>query len=303
MHQTLAHRPVQAAPPGAWRRPPSAVQARLGYVAALPEGRPVNHMYDPPQGVSKENCEYAFHEVRIVDARGLPAPTSVHREGFELWRAPSALASFYDPQAITGTYYRECIELACAATSGSTAIVFDHLLRKREAGRPPLTFGRHGDGTQPGGVGRVHNDYSDESGRRRLGLVLRDAERAARVQRFCIVNIWRSAAGPIVDTPLAVCDARSVAARDVVASEIRYTDRSGEIYLFMHSAQHRWHYYPEMDRHEALVFKQYDSQLGGVARFTPHAAFDLPTIAADAPLRESIEVRCLVLFEPASVAA
>ena len=51
-----------------------------------------------------------------------------------------------------------------------------------------------------------------------------------------------------------------------------------------------------MDRHEALVFKQYDSQLGGVARFVPHTAFDLPDIPADAPLRESIELRCLVVF-------
>jgi hypothetical protein len=43
-----------------------------------------------------------------------------------------------------------------------------------------------------------------------------------------------------------------------------------------------------------LVFKQYDSQVNGVARFTPHAAFDLPDIATDAPLRQSIEIRCLV---------
>jgi hypothetical protein len=127
--------------------------------------------------------------------------------------------------------------------------------------------------------------------------VLRDPELAARVRRYCIVNIWRSVKGPIVDTPLAVCDARTVSVRDMVASEIRYTDRTGEIYLFEHSDQHRWYYYPGMDRDEALVFKQYDSQVSGVARFTPHAAFDLPDIPDSAPLRESIEVRCLVLFD------
>ena len=52
-----------------------------------------------------------------------------------------------------------------------------------------------------------------------------------------------------------------------------------------------------MDRHEALVFKQYDSQVSGVARFTPHAAFDHPDTLLDAPLRESIELRCLVIYE------
>ncbi|HSI59232.1 MAG TPA: CmcJ/NvfI family oxidoreductase [Ideonella sp.] len=294
MNQTLARPP--APPLHAWRRPLPAVSARLGYIAS-PVERPVNYMYDPPEGVSQESCEYDFRDVRIEDARGLAGPTSVHSEGFELWSAASAIERFHDPEAITRTYYPECIELACAATGGASAIVFDHLLRKREAGRPPLTFGRRGDGTQPGSVGRVHNDYTDESGRRRLGLVLRDPELAARVRRYCVVNIWRSVKGPIVDTPLAVCDARTVSVRDMVASEIRYTDRTGEIYLFEHSGQHRWYYYPGMDRDEALVFKQYDSQVSGVARFTPHAAFDLPGIPDDAPLRESIEVRCLVLFD------
>ncbi len=200
------HAPSHAPSLAAWRPVPGTVSARLGYLAAC-ERRPVNYLYDPPAGVTKENCEYDFKEVRIADARGLAAATSVHGEGFELWRAASAVADFHDPQAVARTYYPECVELACAATGGSSAIVFDHLLRQREAGRPPLSFGRVGDGSRPGGVGRVHNDYTDESGQRRLGLVLGDAERAATVRRYCMVNIWRSAKGPIVDTPLAVCGA------------------------------------------------------------------------------------------------
>jgi hypothetical protein len=44
------------------------------------------------------------------------------------------------------------------------------------------------------------------------------------------------------------------------------------------------------------VFKQYDSQVNLVARFTPHSAFDSPDISRDAPLRQSIEIRCLVTY-------
>ena len=80
-------------------------------------------------------------------------------------------------------------------------------------------------------------------------------------------------------------------------SEVRYQSRKGEIYLLAHSPRHRWFYYSEMDGHEALVFKQYDSQVSGGARYTPHAAFDLPSIPADAPLRESIETRCLIVMD------
>jgi hypothetical protein len=60
-----------------------------------------------------------------------------------------------------------------------------------------------------------------------------------------------------------------------VAAEIRYPERTGEIYLVRHAARHQWAYFPGMDRHEALIFKQYDSQINGTARFTPHSAFDL----------------------------
>ena len=74
-----------------------------------------------------------------------------------------------------------------------------------------------------------------------------------------------------VDTPLAVCDARSVAAEDLVAADIHYPSRRGEIYLVRHSPSHAWAYFPGMDRDEALVFKQYDSRRD-VARFVREGA-------------------------------
>ena len=42
-----------------------------------------------------------------------------------------------------------------------------------------------------------------------------------------------------------------------------------ELYLVRHSPRHRWAYFAEMDRHEALVFKTYDSQVNGVAPLAP----------------------------------
>jgi hypothetical protein len=260
-------------------------------------GEPLyNFMYEPPEGSPQHNCHYVVRAVRISDARSLSEVPSVHREGFELWHAPSAVADFRDGQEVERVYYDECATLACAVTGGKRAFVFDHQVRKREEGRPPLTFGRHGDGSQPAAAGRIHNDYTEGSGAKRLGLILGPSEMLG-VSRYCIVNIWRSIAGPVQDTPLALCDARSVSAADLIVSEIRYRNRSGEIYLLANSARHRWFYYSQMHRDEALVFKQYDSQISGVARFVPHAAFDLPNIPAGAPLRESIEVRCLVVLE------
>lgn len=271
------------------------VKAALAYLAPTTE-RPYNYMYEPPAGTAQENCEYRMSPVWITDARAMTSPPSIHTEGFELWDAPSTVVDFTDEDAIRTRYYAEATELAKCSTGADHAYIFDHQIRLREAGRPVLTFGRHGDGRRPGAAGRIHNDYTEASGQKRFEILPLDEKVRAAAQRFAIVTIWRSIGGKIVDTPLAVCDARSISVKDLVVADLYYRDRTGELYLVRESPHHRWAYFSEMDRNEALVFKQYDSQVNGVTRFTPHSAFDLSDIPPDAPLRQSIEIRCLVAY-------
>lgn len=265
------------------------MQAHLSYLEPTGE-RPWHYMYQPPHGGPQHNCTFSARPVEIADGRRLSP--SLEEEGFELRAAPSAVRDFRNDEEVRRRYYPEVAQLALAATGARYGYVFDHQVRRREADRAPLSFGRYGDGRQPGAAGHVHNDYTASSAPRRLDALWAGSPR----RRFAIVNVWRSIAGPVLDTPLAVCDARSVAPEDLVASDIHYPGRSGEIYLVRHSPRHAWHYFPRMDRHEALVFKQYDSD-PGAARYVPHGAFDLPQVPADAPLRESIEARCLVVHD------
>jgi hypothetical protein len=271
------------------------VTAALAYLAPTTE-RPYNYMYEPPVGTARENCEYRTSPVWITDARAMTSPPSIHTEGFELWDAPSTVADFTDEDAIRNRCYAEAAELAKCSTGADHAYIFDHQIRLREAGRPALTFGRNGDGRRPGAAGRIHNDYTETSGQKRFEILPLEERLRATAHRFAIVTIWRSIGGKIVDTPLAVCDACSISAKDLVVADLYYRDRTGELYLVRESPRHRWAYFSEMDRNEALVFKQYDSQVNGVARFTPHSAFDLPNIPPNAPLRHSIEIRCLVTY-------
>ena len=271
------------------------VTATVGYVSP-PEVRPYNYMHEPPAGTPWQNCEYRMSPVRIADARAMTSPPNIHVEGYELWDAPTSMVNFDDEDGIRSRYYAEAAELAKCATGARHAYIFDHLVRRREKGRSELGFGRKDSISRPSAVGRVHNDYSEASGQKRFELLAANRQ-IPPAQRFAIVNIWRSIRGKILDTPLALCDARTIAVKDLVAADIHYQTRSGEIYLVQNSSWHRWAYFSEMDTHEALVFKQYDSQVNGMARFTPHSAFDLPDIPPDAPLRESIELRCLVTFD------
>lgn len=274
----------------------SRISAYLSYIEPS-NVTPISYAYEPPVGIPWESAKYKSVLVDIVDGRSMPGSPKLEAEGFELWSAQTQVTDFQDRDQIRETYYGECIELALQVTRGSRAYVFDHLLRRRERDRSPLSFGKRGADGLTAVNGRIHNDYSERSGSRRLEMVLPDAKDRESITSFSIINIWRSIKGPILDTPLALCDARSVSPSDLVVSEVMYPNRTGEIYAMTHSNTHRWAYFSQMDRHEAVVFKQFDSRTQGVARFVPHAAFDLPAIPPDAPLRESIEVRCLVVYD------
>lgn len=268
----------------------ASVVAPLGYIERQDE-RPYDYAHAPPAGVAWNNYRSDPRPVRLADGRRSEAAPAIEREGFALVSARSSVKDFAEEAAIASVYYAEVAELARAAVGGSAAYVFDHLVRRREAG-PALTFGREVSGVRPSANGRVHNDYTTMSGPRRMRQVLGNET----PQRYAIVNVWRPIKGPVLDAPLALCDARSVSASDLVASDVHYATRTGEIYLVAHSPAHRWVYFPEMQPYEALVFKQYDSDAQR-PRFVPHAAFDHPETPVDAASRESIEARVLVVFE------
>ena len=271
------------------------IQANLSYL--LHSGvRPRSYTYQPPEGVPWENCDYVPKRVQIQDARVASLQPSLEREGFELFVAPSNVENFYDSSEVQKVYYPEAVEIALAATGGKEVHIFDHLVRRRDLSGSAMSFGRNGNGDIPSANGRIHNDYTEESGLRRLSRVLPIPKEREKVGRYSIVNLWRSIKGPILDAPLALCDARSVVLRDLVVADVINSDRVGEVYFVTYSDSHRWSYFSQMARDEVVIFKQFDSQLSGTSRFTPHAAFDHPNSPVGEPPRESIELRCLVVY-------
>jgi hypothetical protein len=272
----------------------SPIYGRMSYAKPSIE-RPCSYTYHPPPGIPWENVDHEWKTLPILDARAAKVRPSIDCEGFELWDAPTSVTNFRDSEEIVSTYHRECTELAIAVTGAKKAYIFDHLVRIRDP-EQALNFGqRNADGTATAN-GRVHNDYTEASGRRRLGMVIQDPEEFERVNRYSVVNIWRPLRGPVLDTPLALCDTRSLIARDFLPCDVKYVERTGEFYLVSFSETHSWSYFSQMNPHEAIVFKQYDSQVSGVARFTPHTAFDHPDCPKNALPRQSIEVRCLVTY-------
>lgn len=268
------------------------VSTTLEYLQS--DGRkPVTYLLAPPGGHAWETGDYGAMPVTIGEGRGRADAPLLDREGFALRHAPSAMSGFAERATIERLYYPEMAELALAASGASRAIVFDHLVRRR-APDMLTPFGARA-GQRPGAAMRVHCDFTPASAQRRLTLELEQLG-IDHVGRFAIVNLWRSTSLPVLDAPLAVCDARTARPSDLVAADIVYPTRTGEIFEVLYNPAHAWTYFHAMQFDEVLLFKQYDSQ-DGVACYTPHAAFVHPATPQGTPPRESIEIRCLLIYD------
>jgi hypothetical protein len=267
-----------------------SVQAALSYIEPTID-KPRSLEYEPPTGVARSTAVYRDHTVTIRDIRPVARSLSLELEGFQLVTAASAVGDLNDQEAVRTRYYAETISLLEDLTGASRVVVFDHTIRRRI---PGATDRAAGTPRQP--VPRVHNDYTVKSAPQRVRDLLGDEAGTLLRGRFSVINVWRPIRGPIQDAPLALADAQSVDHDDLVATDLVYPDRIGEIYYVKFNPSHRWFYASAMRQDEVMLIKCFDSIDDGRARFVPHAAFVDPTAPADALPRESIELRTLVFY-------
>jgi hypothetical protein len=264
------------------------VDAALHYIAPMTE-HARTYTYDPPPGVVRSNIVPDTHIVPIRDVRPIADELSLDVEGFELIQQKSAVRDFWNEDEVRAVYYPEVERLLKAVTGAQRVFVFDHTLRRRVSGVEDRAVAAP---RQP--ATRVHVDHTEKSGPQRVRDLMGGEAEALLRGRVQVINVWRPLIGPLRDSPLAMCDVRSVSPQDLVPSDLIYRDRVGETYSVKYNPAHRWYYVPEMERDEALLLKCYDSRTDGRARFLPHTAFEDPTTPPDAAPRESIEMRTLV---------
>ena len=269
---------------------PAATTAAMQFLRPM-EGRPASYQYDPPAGTPVRTGTHDAHLIEIRNARPLAGSLSLDVQGFTLVRVPPDFVDFQDAAAIRAAFYPEVEQLIAAATGAGRVIAFDHNVRN--AGRAA-----NGEAEIKAPVPRAHNDFTLRSGPERARTELEqrglDADALLR-HRFAIINLWKPIGRPAYKSPLALSDARTIAPADFIATDLIYRDRVGETYSVQHNDAQQFYYFPNLAPNEAILLKGYDSD-EGVARFTAHAAFDDPHSPADAPERESIEVRVLAIY-------
>jgi len=266
----------------------AAITAEITY-AVDTGAKPVNETFGPGNIRRRNVGTKEQRAVAIENGRPRAAEFALDANGFAFVDHPTAMKDFFDPAELKAVYYPEVERLVKQVSGAARVVVFDHTLRSGDEAEREARLVR-----EP--VLSAHNDYTEWSGPQRVREVLPDEAERLLAHRFAIVQVWRAINRPIRANPLAIADARSLAAADLIAAERRYPHRVGETYQVRYNPAHRWFYFPEMRRDEALVFKVYDSERDGRARFTAHTSFVDPTTPADAPPRQSIEARTFAFF-------
>jgi hypothetical protein len=265
------------------------VLAPLNFLVPMRE-KPVAYNYEPPPGVPVRTGSSEEHWVTIRDARPLIGQLSLDREGFVLLHHQTAVKNFYDKDEITSVYYPECERVIKDATRATRVVAFDHIVRN-------AAMSAKGNVIKIPAK-RVHDDYTAWSAPQRVRDLMGAGAEELLKHRFAIVNLWRPIRGPVLESPLALCDAQSLSEENLIASDLRYPDRTGETYSITYNPGQRYYYFPEMQPDEPVLIRCFDSALEGARRFSAHTGFDDPTSPLDAPPRESLEVRTLVFYAP-----
>lgn len=249
----------------------------------------VNETFGPNNIRRRRTGTQELKRVTVRNGRLLAERLSLEEQGFVFVEHKTKVADFFDAAQLESVYYPEVERLIRDVSGASRVVVFDHTLRSGDAAEREARLIR-----EP--VLSAHNDYTEWSGPQRVRDILPEEAEALLARRFAIIQVWRAINQPIRANPLAIADAKSVAMEDFLVAERRYPDRVGQTYRLKYSPNHRWFYFPEMRRDEALVFKVYDSETDGRARFTPHTSFDDPTSPPNAGPRQSIEARAFAFF-------
>jgi len=248
----------------------NSVVAPLNFLAPMAE-KPVAYNYEPPPGTPQRTGRSEERQVVIHDARPLVGRLSLDKEGFVLLRHQTAVRNFYDEDEIASVYYPECERVMKEATGATRVVAFDHIVRNA------AMAAIEGSGIKMPAK-RLHNDYTAWSSPQRVRDLMGEEAEELLKHRFAIMNLWRPIRGPLMESPLALCDAQSLAEKNLIASDLKYPDRTGETYSITYNPEQRYYYFPKMQADEVVLIRCFDSALEGPHRFSAHTGFDDPTL-------------------------
>jgi hypothetical protein len=238
--------------------------------------------------------------VVIRNAR-LGGPFTLDAHGFCLGHHRSDIADWEQHYAAQSAYARQVCEVACSLSGADLVLTMGGMLRSSGATSAHV---------QPPAA-EAHVDFTQSSAERIAQRMYEKARpNGPGFSRFIAFSLWRVLSTPPQDTPLALCEGRSVRddegtrntkvdVDEIPTGEALFAPIEGEenmtaATIFHHSPAHRWWYFPDMTPDEVIFIKLYDSDHRTAWR-CPHTAFR-DTTRPDARERRSMEFRGIAYY-------
>lgn len=239
-------------------------------------------------GFIRANGDYSFtmsdHPARVHNARLEPIDFATH--GFKLVKHATNV-DFADQEQVQQRWYPDACRIIKELTGAREVFAFMGILRGGDenlGGGPALS---------------AHVDFNEPSLRNWVKRLAPERAEEFAGKRLVNINLWRGTR-PVRTSPLAVCDARTVDKGDFML--VRFGDAPpppgpvpGGLNV-AYNPKHHWYYYPDMEPDEVIVFRLYDTA-DQDWHMTAHSAIVDPTAPADAPKRQSYELRTLAVFD------
>jgi len=254
---------------------------------------------NPDPGFEVKNFEWLNFPVTVTDARPGVNKFSLDTHGFAFRSDPlggtldilDTIRANNDDR-VREIYYPHVERIIKEATGAAEVLVFNHTVRRRN---PSLGLFEGSKGHQQP-ASTVHCDQTAAGAARRVETLLGDRAEKLLKGRCQIINVWRPLRGPVQDWPLALMDGQSIEDKDGHPTDLwkGQFEVLGQTMNITHAEGQRWYYLRHHRTDEVTLIKIWDNDRNVAASFCPHSAFHDPSTPEDAPLRESIEARCLV---------
>lgn len=286
-----------------------SVDAEINYLLPGPD---INRRF-VSAGIEVNTGTYGPFQVKIRDGREIKRHFTLDKNGFVLADSVSAVKDFYDKAEVDRLYKDEAAAEVKRLTGASFVAGMGWMIRNSgDISRFQRAEGPyvHQGGVQPP-AGEAHIDTEpSRADRQAKAIYERVRPGGPGYKRFIYGSFWRTFTVGPQECPLAVCDHRSVRNDEGVPNVLYVVDKIPEgeaafapmpdadrpaAAIFRHNPAHRWWYFSNMNRDEALFLKFHDSD-HSVAWRTPHTAF-WDNSFPDRKVRASIECRVTAFFE------
>ncbi|KAK8157465.1 hypothetical protein IWX90DRAFT_480714 [Phyllosticta citrichinensis] len=279
-----------------------SVPASMLFIAPMDE-EPF-YRAQPDEGFESSNFSHVAHDVQVHDARPNKSVFELDKHGFAYVDDPEGAKLVEqlrrNDDGAKEQYYAHLEQLIKKQTGASRVVIFDHTLRRRI----PELKGKNPDGReQP--AGNVHIDQGPIGAVRRVHQHVGYGSDKLLKTRVQIINAWRPLNGPVQDWPLATMDFTTLKTSNIHPGNLYHNrfELRGQSCSISHHPDQRWYYLDSQRNDEMTFIKIWDNKPAVTGKACAHCAFEHPATPKDAPLRESMEVRCIVAYEDEELAS